>query len=638
MLPAKTRGKRRVSADRRGLIAAGIGGVVLSVVAAILATTANASPNEGDIQGDRDGAVANSYVVVLKNSVSAAGVGDTSDSLAERYGGKVGRRYSHALRGFEVSALDEDKARQLAADPSVAFVQRNEVVHAVDTEANAPWGLDRVDQHSLPLDTSYTYPNAASTVHAYVIDSGIRLTHQDFGGRATSGIDTLDNDNDASDCAGHGTHVAGTLGGNTYGVAKGVQLVAVRVLDCSGNGTTASVAAGVDWVTAHAIKPAVANLSIGGDADTTLDNAVANSIASGVTYGIAAGNNDGVDACTKSPARVPAGITVGSTTNADARSSFSNIGTCLDLFAPGSSITSDYIQSDTSTAVMSGTSMATPHVTGAAALLLSANPSLTPAQIRDRLVAAATSDALSGVGAGSPNKLLYIDNPAPKPPVTDDFSIAVAPASGAVSQSDKVAATVTTKVTSGDPQSIDLSAGGLPGGATAAFSPATVDAGDSASMTITTAADTPAGTYPITITAEGDDTTQTATFTLTVTAKSGAVNCGGSNAKALAIPDGGAAVYSDIAITNCDRAASDKSTVEVHIKHPYRGDLRIDLVAPDGTLFKLKSVDVSDDGVNVDQTYTVKLGAKAAAGTWRLRVQDQFAGDSGTLNTWTLNV
>ena len=220
----------------------------------------------------------------------------------------------------------------------------------------------------------------------------------------------------ADDCHGHGTHVAGTVGGTSFGVAKAVQLVGVRVLNCSGSGTNSQVIAGVDWVTQNAIKPAVANMSLGGGANTAIDTAVANSINSGVSYSIAAGNSNGANACSFSPARVGAAITVGSTTQTDARSSFSNIGTCLDIFAPGSSITSAWSTSNTATNTISGTSMATPHVAGAAALVLSANPSFTPTQVRDRLVADSTTGVVTGAGTGSPNRLLFVNNGTPPPP------------------------------------------------------------------------------------------------------------------------------------------------------------------------------------------------------------------------------
>lgn len=239
------------------------------------------------------------------------------------------------------------------------------------TQSPTPsWGLDRIDQQALPLNNSYTYPNTASNVHAYVIDTGIRLSHVDFGARATNGFDAIDGGS-ADDCHGHGTHVAGTVGGASFGVAKATALVAVRVLDCNGSGTIAQVVAGVDWVTQNAIRPAMANMSLGGGANASIDDAVSNSIASGITYAIAAGNSN-ADACNSSPARVPAAITVGNSTSTDARSGTSNFGTCLDLFAPGTQITSAWNTSDSATNTISGTSMASPHVAGAAALILSA--------------------------------------------------------------------------------------------------------------------------------------------------------------------------------------------------------------------------------------------------------------------------
>jgi subtilisin family serine protease len=242
-------------------------------------------------------------------------------------------------------------------------------------------------------------------VTAYIIDTGILYSHSDFGGRARFGYDAVGSG--GVDCNGHGTHVAGTVGGNTYGVAKAVKLVGVRVLSCSGSGTTAGVIAGVNWVTQNAVKPAVANMSLGGGVSTTLDNAVASSISSGVTYALAAGNST-ANACNSSPSRVASAITVGATTSTDAKASYSNYGTCLDIFAPGSSITSDWYTSSTATNTISGTSMASPHVAGAAALVLSANPSFTPAQVRDNLVSRSTPNVVTSPGTGSPNRLLFV--------------------------------------------------------------------------------------------------------------------------------------------------------------------------------------------------------------------------------------
>jgi subtilisin family serine protease len=379
------------------------GSAAVLTLSALSLAAGPASAAEGRIRETGTASVVkDSYIVVLK---SGAGVPATARSLRGTYGGKVGYTYEHALSGFEIS-VGEAAARRMAADPRVSYVQRNGVFRVTTTQSNPPWGLDRIDQRALPLSSSYTYDTTASNVHAYIIDTGIRFSHQQFGGRAVSGRDTVDNDNNASDCAGHGTHVAGTVGGSTYGVAKGVQLVAVRVLNCSGSGSTAGVVAGIDWVTANAIKPAVANMSLGGGADSTLDAAVNRSIASGITYAVASGN-DNANACNGSPARVPAAITVNAVTSTNARAGFSDYGSCTDIFAPGNQILSSWYTSDTATNTISGTSMATPHVTGAAALVLAVNPGYTPAQVAAALVADATAGVVTNPGSGSPNLLLY---------------------------------------------------------------------------------------------------------------------------------------------------------------------------------------------------------------------------------------
>ncbi|GAA2676164.1 S8 family peptidase [Actinoplanes palleronii] len=381
----------------------GIAALTATVIAG-LGTPAAAAPAYGEIrQADSSTAIAGSYLVVLKDG----GVATTqAGALTRKYTGTVREVYASALQGFAAS-MSASAARRLAADPAVAYVEQNQVVTVADTQTGATWGLDRIDQVSLPLSTTYTYPNTASSVHAYIIDTGILTTHTQFGGRAVSGYDFVDNDSNATDCNGHGTHVAGTVGGSTYGVAKAVQLVGVRVLNCSGSGTTAGVVSGINWVTSNAIKPAVANMSLGGGASSTLDTAVRNSIAAGITYGVAGGNNNR-SACNYSPARVPTAITVGATTSTDARASYSNYGTCLDLFAPGSSITSAWYSSTTATNTISGTSMATPHVVGAAALALQANPSYTPAQVSAYLTGKATSGKVTNPGTGSPNLLLFV--------------------------------------------------------------------------------------------------------------------------------------------------------------------------------------------------------------------------------------
>jgi subtilisin family serine protease len=361
------------------------------------ATTAGpaaAAPATGTIRlAGTATAIPGDYIVVLKKATAPARAGS----------GHVIRSFP-VINGYQAS-MTEAEARRLAADPAVAYVEQNQTVSLLATQSNATWGLDRIDQRNRPLSTTYTYPTTASAVTAYVIDTGIKYTHNDFGGRASFGYDAVGAG--GVDCNGHGTHVAGTIGGATYGVAKAVRLVGVRVLNCSGSGTNAGVIAGVNWVTQNARMPAVANMSLGGGASSALDNAVAASINSGVSYALAAGNST-ANACNSSPARVAAAITAGATTSTDARASYSNYGTCLDIFAPGSSITSDWYSSNTATNTISGTSMASPHVAGVAALILARNPSFTPAQVRDNMVNAATPSVVTSAGTGSPNRLLYV--------------------------------------------------------------------------------------------------------------------------------------------------------------------------------------------------------------------------------------
>ena len=349
-------------------------------------------------------AIPDRYIVVMDKTVTAAQRRNVADQAGAN-GGQVHFRYSSAIKGF-AATLPARAVDRLRSNPNVSYIEADQRVAADTTQSPATWGLDRIDQRALPLNNSYTYTPTGSGVNAYIIDTGIRRTHSQFGGRAFSGYTAINDGRGSDDCHGHGTHVAGTVGGSTYGVAKAVRLYAVRVLDCTGNGTDSGVIAGIDWVTANKVRPAVANMSLGGGASSALDNAVTNSINSGVTYAVAAGN-DGLNACNYSPARAAAAITVGSTTSTDARSSFSNYGTCLDVFAPGSSITSSWYTSDTATNTISGTSMATPHVAGVAALYLQGNTGAAASTVRDAIVNTSTANVVTGAGTGSPNRLLY---------------------------------------------------------------------------------------------------------------------------------------------------------------------------------------------------------------------------------------
>jgi subtilisin family serine protease len=350
--------------------------------------------------------IPNEYIVVLQDTLTASAVSAFSDDLTYVYSAQVFATYEHALKGFAVR-MTEDQARAVSADPAVSYVEENQVVTVVDTQTNPPWGLDRIDQRDLPLNNTYIYNATGAGINAYVIDTGIRVTHSEFGGRATGDFTAINDGRGADDCNGHGTHVSGTVGGITYGVAKNVRLHAVRVLDCGGRGTTNGVISGIDWVTANAVRPAVANMSLGGGVAQSLDDAVTRSVASGIPYGVAAGNSNG-DACLESPARTPSAVTVASSTMTDARSSFSNYGTCVTLFAPGSGVLSSWATSDTATATLDGTSMATPHVVGTMALFLERNPGSAPAAVKQALIDNSTLNHITNPGPGTPNRLLYM--------------------------------------------------------------------------------------------------------------------------------------------------------------------------------------------------------------------------------------
>jgi subtilisin family serine protease len=352
--------------------------------------------------------IENNYIVVLDESV----VGErgrlsiapyVAEELAGTHRGQLKHVYQNALNGFAVEMSAED-AEALSQDFRVKYVEEDGVVTADVTQSNPPWGLDRIDQRNRPLSATYTYNWTGSGVRAYVIDTGILTSHTQFGGRASNVFDAFGGN--GTDCNGHGTHVSGTIGGSTYGVAKSSLLRGVRVLNCSGSGSNSGVIAGVDWVTQNHINPAVANMSLGGGASSALDTAVNNLANSGVPIAVAAGNSN-ADACGSSPARAANAITVGATTSTDARASFSNFGPCLDIFAPGQGILSSWFSSNTATATLSGTSMASPHVAGVAALYKQFSPSASATTVRNAIVNGSTANVVTGAGTGSPNRLLY---------------------------------------------------------------------------------------------------------------------------------------------------------------------------------------------------------------------------------------
>jgi hypothetical protein len=487
-------------------------------------------------------AMSDSYIVVLDDGESAFeahGVDETSTELAEEFGGEVEYRYQAAVRGFS-ARMTERQARRLSRDNRVAYVQQNHRFVASAAQKNPPsYGLDRIDQRALPLNKSFTTSNDGAGVTAYVIDTGVRTTHKEFAGRAVSGIDTVDNDADASDCNGHGTHVAGTVAGTTFGVAKAAKVVGVRVLDCNGEGTDASVIAGIDWVTRNAVRPAVANMSLGGELNDALDRAIRSSIASGVTYTVAAGNENS-DACTSSPARIAEAITVGATDSTDTRAGFSNFGRCLDLFAPGSLITSASNGNDAGRVTQSGTSMASPHVAGAAALYLSKNPTATPLQVQAALIANSTVGKVRNAGLLSPNRLLFIGTAAAKPSPT--APLPPSPICGVFSQ--------------------------------------------------------------------GAD---------------------------VRIPDRSTAL-SPLTVAGCTGTASRTAKVAMSIRHPFRGDLVVDLVAPDGSVYRIKRGNSRDNSPDIVGLSTINLSKEARNGVWKLRVRDTYRADTGYVDSWTLSL
>jgi serine protease len=389
-----------------------LAGALLIAASSIAAANTGSRPSVEFRHAERP--IEGQYIVVLnddaarlahENRSNSPSVAEVARSMARSHGMRVERSYSHVLRGFVVQANDRALV-SLLQDRRIAFVEEDGVVSlSQTTQPNATWGLDRVDQRDRPLDGVYIYDTTASNVYTYIVDTGVRPNHNDFGGRVLSGFTAISDGRGSNDCNGHGTHVAGTVAGATWGVAKAARIVPVRVLNCQGSGTNSGVIAGMDWVAANHIKPAVANMSLGGGASTATDNAVTNMRNAGVTVVVAAGNEN-QNACNVSPARSADAITVGSTTSTDARSNFSNWGSCVDIFAPGSSITSAWHTSNSATNTISGTSMAAPHVAGIAAIFLAGNPNATPAQVENAVSSNASTGKVSGLN-GSPNLLAY---------------------------------------------------------------------------------------------------------------------------------------------------------------------------------------------------------------------------------------
>ena len=588
-------------------------------------------------------------IVVLKEeaaslateSNSRARVSSVAGDMASSHRLQVKRSFSHALRGFVAKADDKAIAR-LLADPRVAYVEEDGYVSINATQTGATWGIDRVDQRNLPLDSSYTYNTTASGVHAYIIDTGVLLSHSQFSGRMGNGYDAVTSGGNANDCNGHGTHVAGTVGGTTYGIAKGVTIHPVRVLGCNGSGTNSGVIAGMDWVAQNHIKPAVANMSLGGGASQATDDAVQRMVNAGVTVVVAAGNDNG-NACSYSPARAANAITVGSTTNTDARSSFSNYGTCLDIFAPGSSITSAWHTSSTATNTISGTSMAAPHVAGAAALYLASNPTASPAQVTSALTGSATPGKVTGAQTGSPNLLLYTlggsapPPPPPPPPPPGSLTNGV-PLTG-LSASTGNSLDYTMSVPSGATNlSFTMSGGTGDADLYVKFGSAPTDTSYDCRPYLGGNAETcsfaspQAGTYYVRVKAYSSFSGVSLTGSYTTGGGGGTQTY--SNGTDYQIRDN-TTVESPISVSGRSGSGSSATAVAVDIRHTYIGDLKVDLVAPDGSVYVLHNRS-GGSADNIIRTYTVNLSSEALNGSWRLRVNDNAGGDIGYINSWSI--
>ena len=713
-----------------------LAGAVLLGMSSMVAHAAELRSVNRPIEGE--------YIVVLKpEAASLAGepsllgrvnrsqVATIAQQISRSHSARLVRSYKKALRGFAVKADDKALAR-LLADPRVAYVQENGIVELAATQNNAIWSLDRIDQRDLPLSTSYTYDTNAAGVHAYIIDTGIRADHTEFTGRVGAGFTSELDGRGTADCQGHGTHVAGTVGGTQWGVAKGVTLHPVRVFGCGATTTTDKILAGIDWVTQNHIKPAVVNMSLGSGADQAKDDATQAMINAGVITVIAAGNNNG-NACLNSPGRVPAAITVGATMSNDRRpdptnwgvGNGSNFGACLDIFAPGDNITSAAITGGTATSTPnSGTSMAAPAVAGAAALYLAVHPLATQAEVAQAIIDGASTNKVTNAGANSPNKLLYSllgggNPPDNTPPVANfsssangltvsftdsstdsDGSIASrswnfgdGTSSTATSPSKTYAAagtyTVTLTVTDNGgathakTSSVTVTSTTPPTGNVLANGVAKAISGAAGSSQIFTLA-VPAGATSLKFVTSGgtgdadlyvkfNGTPSTTSFDCKSEGSTNAETCNIATAQAgtysvlikgysafsgtsltgsyTAGGGGGTQTYSsttdytigdkltvDSPITVSGRTgnAPSNASVTVAIAHTFRGDLKVDLVAPDGSTYLLKNYNANDSADDVNGTVTLNLSSEALNGTWKLRVNDNAVNDTGKIDSWSV--
>lgn len=606
--------------------------------------------------------ISDQYIVVLKDSTvnesavqrvsanfslaeaRAAVVQDIGVTLATQARGSVSQIYSSAINGFVMQSASVKHVAALLKDPRVDYIEADQVVSIGATQNNATWGLDRIDQANLPLNNTYSYDYDGTGVNAYVIDTGVRITHNQFGNRGRSGYTAINDGNGTNDCQGHGTHVAGTIGSTTYGVAKDARIYAVRVLGCDGSGSNSGVIGGVDWVAANHIKPAVANMSLGGGASSALDNAVNSAVSQGITMVVAAGN-DNSNACSYSPARAANAITVGSTTSSDARSSFSNYGSCLDIYAPGSSITSTWSTSNTATNTISGTSMASPHVAGVAALYLDEYPNASPTQVGNAIKNAAIMNKVSDARSGSPNLLLNnfsgSGDPGPGPDPVDG-TLTNGTAKTGLSGSSGSETFFTLQVPAGA-TNLSFAMSGGSGDAdlyvrygskptTSTYDCRPWRSGNNETCNIS---NVQAGTYHVML--RGYSSYSGVSLLGSYTAGGGG---GGNNffenTSNVTISTGAAGVVNSY--INVPRSGAIGSiTVKADIKHTYRGDLSVKVFTPTGASGTVHARNnPSDSGDNLLLDVNLNGGTLESTGQWRLEVTDHSYRDGGYIDSWSI--